>query len=752
MQSKKIIVSGKVQGVGFRPFIYRIAHENNISGWVKNQTGQVVILAQGNRTDVSIFEHAIIEQYPPLAEPNIVFSNEIKTELFSHFSIEKSESQDKADIHIPADYFTCDDCLDELLNPKDHRYRYPFINCTNCGPRYTIIEKLPYDRPDTSMKDFKLCDDCHAEYTDPINRRFHAQPVACETCGPVLSYSSKHISANGNEVSLKNAIDALKEGKILAVKGIGGYHLMCDASNEQAVANLRERKHRPDKPFAVLFPWAGEDGLNSVREHLKSSDEELKHLSHPSRNIVLVKRKLSSTLAKSISPGLNEIGAMLPYSPLHHLLSKDFANPLIATSANFTGEPVITDNQQAEQRLNHIVDGYLHHNRPIVRPADDSVIRFINKKPQAIRLGRGIAPLELTLPFKIKHPVLAVGGHMKNNIALAWDSRIVISPHIGDLSSVRSMEVFQQVINDLQQLYQLEIDKVICDQHPDYASTRWAEEFCKSQNKKLLRVYHHHAHAAVLAGEYPEEKRWLAFCWDGTGFGDDKSIWGGETFLGNSGEWQRVASTRPLSILGGDKASLQPWRSAAAMAWGEEISWSAENIDTDFAYQAWHKHHGCFSSSAVGRLFDAAAAFILNIYQCSFDGQAPMQLEQVSNNLTEALAVDFPLKQLEDLLQVDWSPVVNKIMDSSIEREKRSTIFHSSIAMSLVKQAEHMRDTHGEFSVGLSGGVFQNKLLTEFIITQLHNRHFKVFTTNQIPCNDAGISYGQIIEAHKNLI
>ena len=756
MKTKNLTITGQVQGVGFRPFIFRLAQEHQLNGWVQNRTGQVELIIQGDEKNINDFEKNIVLKKPPLAQPEISNSEYCETEIFNEFSILKSEKEKNADIHIPPDFFTCDDCLEELTNPKERRYRYPFINCTQCGPRYTLIESLPYDRPNTSMKDFPLCEACNQEYTNIYDRRFHAQPLACSTCGPSLSFSSDEKTITGNEFSIAAALEALSLGKIIAVKGVGGYHLMCNALDAKAVQQLRDRKHRPDKPFAVLFPWQGKDGTDAVLKYLNPDEEELKQLTHPSRSIVLIKAKPHCQLAENINPGINEIGAMLPYSPLHFLLSREFSQPLVATSANFTGEPVITDNEEAEQRLASIVDAFVHHNRPILRPADDSVVRIINKQPHYIRLGRGVAPLEKILSFKLQQPVLAVGGHMKNTIALAWNNRIVVSPHIGELNTLRSMNVFQQAIEDLQALYQIKIQHILCDAHPDYASSRWAKNFSNENNFPLTQVYHHHAHAAVLAGEYPDKNKWLVFTWDGTGYGDDDSIWGGETLFGMPGHWKRVAHFKPFSLIGGDKASLQPWRSAAAMAWACDVDWQPQqatqkNINIDLARQVWQNTSMLVKTTAVGRIFDAAAAFIMQKNICSFDGQAPMMLEQIADQLDTKYAVDLKIETIEnDCLEIDWSHLIPKLIDENTDATKRSNIFHSSLAMNLVQQAQLMREKYGDFTIGLSGGVFQNKLLTEFVINQLQQNNFKVHTTKDIPCNDAGISYGQVINTFFN--
>jgi hydrogenase maturation protein HypF len=600
------------------------------------------------------------------------------------------------------------------------------------------------------MADFPLCEAFQEEYGNPYDRRFHAQPLACECCGPILRFHSQEKSVEGNEAALTACVEALRRGEIIAVKGIGGYHLMCDASNQRAVALLRQRKNRPEKPLAVLFPWQGPAGTEHVLNELQADEQQLAALTHPARSIVLVEKRSDSKLAENINPGLVEVGAMLPYSPLHYLISQDFSKPLVATSGNISGEPVLTDNDEAQQRLAPIVDGFLHHNRPILRPADDSVQRIIHHQPRFLRLGRGSAPLELELPFRLRLPLLAVGGHMKNTVALAWQRRLVMSPHIGDLSSVRSMAVFEQVIEDLQNLYDVYPQHIVCDRHPEYANHRWARHHCQETFKQLIEVFHHHAHAGALCGEYPQEQRWLVFTWDGTGYGEDANIWGGESFLGRAGDWRRVSSFRPLSIVGGDAAALQPWRSAAALCWEQGVDWRAEGIDHEFALQAWRKRQNCFETSAVGRLFDAASCLITGLQQCSFDGQAPMQLEQLANPLHED-AIHLPMTNTTDaLLRVDWSPLLPMLLNRELSQTERASMFHSSMAISLLNQALHLRERHGDFAVGLSGGVFQNKKLTEFVIRQLQSHDFRAYLNLQIPSNDAGISYGQIIEAHKN--
>jgi hydrogenase maturation protein HypF len=497
----RITISGRVQGVGFRPFVYRLAHQHGITGWVRNVDGAVEIHAEGAATKLQRFSDALLQEAPPLSFPGPLAVAACAPEHAEAFSILDSQSARAADVHLPADGFVCADCLAELHDPTNRRHRYPFINCTQCGPRYTLITALPYDRPNTAMRDFALCPACRDEYENPLDRRFHAEPVACPVCGPHLAFTPSPLTGEGwgegegcehgadcagrplsptplmgplgirlgcpttaaksllippgergtaDEAALAAAVAALRAGKIVAVKGVGGYHLLCDATNDAAVTSLRARKLRPAKPLAVMF---GE--LAALRSAVETTPELDRFLVSPQRPIVLLPKRADSSLSEHIAPGLAEVGCLLPYSPLHDLLLNDFGGPLVATSGNLSGEPVLTDNAEAQARLAHVADAFLHHDRPIVRPADDPVYRVIAGAPRPLRLGRGDAPLELELPVALPEPVLALGSHMKNTLCLAWGRRAVVSPHIGELDTLRSLDTLAQVAADLQRLYQV---------------------------------------------------------------------------------------------------------------------------------------------------------------------------------------------------------------------------------------------------------------------------------------------------------
>ncbi|MGZ8215846.1 carbamoyltransferase HypF [Methylomagnum sp.] len=790
--AQRIRITGRVQGVGFRPFVSRLAQEFQLAGWVRNCSGEVEIHAEGTADRLDAFRLALTKRAPPLAQPEPASVEPAQSMGLSGFALLASAAGATPRNHIPPDYFVCDDCLAEMADPRERRYRYPFISCTQCGPRYTIIDRLPYDRPNTGMADFELCPACRAQYQDPTDRRYHAQPLACPECGPKLSFvvpalagpspveacpeHSRRAGAIGHrarkasfehphptppstalrtglpegegvknatsESALSACLEALRAGLTVAVKGVGGYHLLCDAENEAAVRRLRERKPRPHKPLAVLVPWRGTDGLALVDALAEPSPAERELLRSPLRPIVLVNQRPDAPLAPAIAPGLNEIGLMLPYSPLHHLLADGYGAPLVATSANLSGEPVLTDAAAVEARLGHVADAFLHHNRPIRRPADDSVFRSIAGQPRPLRLGRGSAPIELTLPFELAEPMLAVGSDLKNTVALGFGQRVVISPHIGDLDTVLGGQVFEQVIGDLIRLYGAEPRRLVCDAHPDYRSSRWAT----ARGLPVQKVFHHPAHASALVGEHDLRGETLIFTWDGTGYGEDHTVWGGETLLGRPGHWRRVGSLRPFRLPGGERASREPWRGAAAACWEAGLDWPANPKDSKLLRQIWERRINSPVTSSAGRLFDAAAALIGLAQETSHEGQAAMNLEAASEPGGERIALPLA-RDPSGLWLSDWGVLLPALMDGSRTVRERGSLFHASLADAIVDQAERFRADYGVEQVGLAGGVFQNRLLTDMAKSGLEAKGFWVFLPVNIPTNDAGLSYGQIIEA-----
>jgi hydrogenase maturation protein HypF len=748
--ARRWLIGGRVQGVGYRAFVFNLAERFGLGGVVQNLTGEVLVEAQGQPELLDAFAAALVSAAPPLARPHVVSCQSIPRRQLNGFEILSSAVSLNAQVHVPPDNFLCDDCRREMLDPGDRRYRYPFINCTQCGPRYTLITRMPYDRPNTTMADFPLCPACRAEYEDPHNRRFHAQPLACPVCGPQLSFVAVHERAHeyiGGDAALAACVATLRRGETIAVKGIGGYHLMCDALNTSAIARLRDSKHRPHKPLAVMFPWQGEDGLQRVREDLQLDAVAQEALCDVSRPIVLILKRADSILPDSIAPGLREIGAMLPYSPLHHLLLESFGSPLVATSGNVSGEPVLTGNAEAGARLAKVAQAFLHHNRSIARPADDSVLRIIAGKPRMLRAGRGVASVEFDLPFTLPQPLLAVGGHMKNSIALAWGNRAVLSPHIGDLDAPRSLEIFEQVIADLQQLYGVKAQAIVCDAHPGYTSSRWAAQ----QGLPLYRVQHHHAHASALAFEGGLEKSWFTFTWDGVGMGEADSLWGGEALFGRTGAWQRVASFKPFRLPGGERAGREPWRSAAALCWESDLVWNSSARDAVLLKSAWQHGLNTPATTAAGRLFDAAASLLGLIDTASFEGQGPMLLEAAATDdgaQGETAAVELPLHEDRNgLLVADWTPLLQALRRDEVPVPQRAMQFHLSLAQTIVRQARHIHARTPFDAVGLTGGVFQNKLLAELALQQLSAAGFETYLPQQAPCNDGSLAFGQLIEA-----
>ena len=740
------LMGGRVQGVGFRPFVYRLSQHYELSGWVRNCGGEVQIHAEGPTERLQLFGNALVSRAPPAAAPRLLEVRSTQSERSEGFRILASTQGEALHVHVPGDLFTCDECVAELGDPTARRYRYPFINCTQCGPRYTLIRAMPYDRPNTTLDRFTLCPQCAAEYTDPLDRRFHAQPLACAVCGPVLTWCEAGLVIDGNAPALAAALAALRGGRIVALRGVGGYHLLCDAANERAVARLRVRKGRPAKPLAVMVPWRGDDGLEYARSVVQLSALEAAALLSSARPIVVAARTAHDSLAESVAPGLSALGVMLPYSPLHHLLLADFGGALVATSGNLSGEPVLTAPEAAASRLAAVVDGFLHHDRPIARPADDPVVRQIADMVRPLRLGRGTAPLELNLPVRTPVPILAVGAYSKTTVALAWDDRAVVSPHIGELASPRGREVFAQVAHDLQRLYGVRAECIAHDAHPDFPNTRWARD----SGLPTRAVWHHCAHASAVAGEYPSDAPLLCFTWDGVGLGPDGTLWGGEALVGQPGAWQRVASWRPFRLPGGERAAREPWRTALALSWESGLEWPAgASLSDPLLRAAWDGGLNAPTTTSAGRLFDAAAALLGACLHASYEGQAPIRLEQLCAAAVAPVApVILPLDlDASGIWRSDWAALLPMLLNTCMDAAARAAAFHASLAHALCAQALAVRTQTGVGRVGLCGGVFQNRILTEHVRALLTASGFEVLIPMQLPVNDAAISFGQVIES-----
>jgi hydrogenase maturation protein HypF len=722
-----IRIQGQVQGVGFRPFVYNLANELSLVGWVRNNLAEVEIVAQGEEDALQGFAQALRDKAPPLAEVDTVVVQPVALQDLQTFAIVASQATG-GDIRISPDQAPCADCLIELFDEHNRRYQYPFINCTQCGPRYSIIQSMPYDRENTSMAAFVLCPVCQSEYDTPLDRRFHAEPNACPVCGPVLRFNEE---CEGPD-ALNAAVLALVAGKIVAVKGASGFHFLCDATNDTAVMHLRKRKHRPSKPFALMVADV------AMAESLVVGVDDA-WLDNPVKPIILAGKRVGAQVSEHIAPGLCDLGVMLPSTPLYALLCRALARPMVATSANISGEPVLTDDTEAKARLGDVADVWLTHNRKIVRPADDTVLRVVGDTCSAIRLGRGVAPWQGRLPKAIDRPTLALGGQQKNTLCLAWGDTVVISPHIGDLANMRSIAVFEQLVADLPRLYQQPVQQLVCDAHPDYASSR----FARHQGMPVATVQHHYAHASALAGEHGLcDKIGLVFCWDGAGFSEDGSIWGGEVLLGQPGAWQRVGCMCPYRVTGGDRVAREPWRSAAGLYWQAGLSFD-EHPDAGLVYQAYQRGMQTVTTTSVGRLFDAAAWMLGLAEDVSFEGEAAMRLESCAHMIEEAGVL--PLMEDAGVVLMDWLVLLEMLGDSTRTVSERASRFHAVLVNTVIAMVRYFKDPRQVDVtinyVGLSGGVFQNRVLTELILQQIDVR-----VARTIPANDGGLSYGQMIE------
>lgn len=736
-ECRRIVVAGRVQGVGFRPFVSRLAHALGLAGWVRNRAGRVEILARGHRGRLDRFVSELVLGAPPFARPRLESVGVCTAPELEGFRILDSQGGDVRDADVAPDQSVCEDCLAEIRDPSARRHRYPFANCTQCGPRYTIVRALPYDRANTTMSAFALCHACRREYEDPFDRRFHAEPIACPACGPRLRFTdAEGRSRMDNDQALAAAIEALQGGLTVAVKGIGGYHLVCDATREDVVVRLRFAKRRPHKPFAVMTPA---DGPFAPRRLALLDAVEEAALFDAARPIVLLRKRSDTPIAPAVAPRLSEIGLMLPYSPLHHLLLEGFGRPVVATSANLGGEPVLTKGADVARRLSRCCDGILHHDRPIERPTDDPVVRVIAGRPIPLRLGRGSAPVTIDVVHRAPEMILACGGQLRTTVALAVGDRVMISPHVGDMGSLRSLRVFEQVAVAMQALYGVEASKIVHDAHPDFAATRWAAR----QGKPTTAVPHHFAHASALLGEHGRTDTTLVFAWDGLGLGEDGELWGGETLLGSPGRWRRVGSFRPFRPIGGDRVAHEPWRSACALCWEAGVDWRPKSRDHQPLRAAWLDGSGR-ATSAVGRMFDAAAALLGLLEDASYDGHGPALVEAAASG--PGACRPLPVAGAGPIRLIDWEPLVLLLNDATRDVAERAASFHAMLAATIATEAAHWRTAVGVTAVGLTGGVFQNRRLTEEAVRLLEADGFEILMHERVPPNDGGLSFGQAVE------
>lgn len=709
---------GAVQGVGFRPFVYRLATEMGLGGWVLNSSQGLVVEADGTPDQLERFLARLAAEKPAAA---LVLAREVSYLApagFTRFEIVASDQAVERTAAVLPDLATCPECLAELLDPANRRFEYPFTNCTQCGPRYSIILDIPYDRPRTTMRGFTLCPACLGEYTDPADRRFHAQPNACPKCGPRLTME---IAAAAGEIA---------RGGILALKGIGGFQLLADARSEETVARLRRLKHREEKPFALMMP-----SVAMVRQHCLVSAEEERVLTSAAAPIVLLRPVAQASacgLAPNVAHNSPYLGVMLPYSPLHHLLMRAFPFPLVATSGNASDEPIAIDNEEARRRLGGIADAFLMHDRPVARPCDDSVVRVARGRENVMRRARGYAPLPVRVERELP-PVLAVGGHLKNTVAIGVGRQVFLSQHVGDLDSPEARRAFENAIDDLCRLYRFKPELVACDLHPDYASTRWA----LASGLPVVRVQHHHAHAAACAAENAIRGPYLAVSWDGTGYGPDGTIWGGEIFLGEDGRFERVSHLRQFRLPGGEAAIKEGWRSEASLLY--EI-FGPEAVADPVLRRMIERGINAPLTSSVGRLFDAVASIAGVARVSRFEGQAAMLLERAIDGAT--IEEGYPLPERDGV--ADWAPLVEAArhdVSSGAGQASIAARFHNALADWIVAVAARI----GVKQVTLSGGVFQNGYLVERAAALLESRGFTAFTHQRVPANDGGIALGQAV-------
>lgn len=765
----RVAIRGAVQGVGFRPFVYRLATELHLRGWVSNNTAGVFIEVEGARTALDEFLLRLGAEKPPRAAIHSLESSLLEPADFATFEIRESDAGGERTAIVLPDIATCDDCLREIFDPADRRHLYPFTNCTNCGPRYSIIQALPYDRSNTTMSCFTMCARCRDEYENPLDRRFHAQPNACPACGPHV----RLLEPDGTESAehhdaILRAAQAIRDGRIVAVKGLGGFHLVVDARNDDAVLRLRGRKHREEKPLALMVPT-----LDAAKRECIVSALEERTLASPESPIVLLQRATllsqATVIAPSVAPGNPFLGVMLPYTPLHHILMHELGFPVVATSGNLSDEPICTDENEALERLAGIADLFLVHNRPIERHVDDSITRVQLGRELMLRRARGYAPLPVPVGRNLP-PVLAFGAHLKNTVAAIAGGNAFVSQHVGDLDTEASFTTFQQTAKSLSALYEVEPRTVACDAHPDYASTR----FARALGQAVIAVPHHFAHVVACMAENELEGEVLGVSWDGTGLGLDGTVWGGEFLLATRTGFRRVAHFRTFRLAGGDKAIKEPRRTAAGLLFeisgvgvfdpGDHAPIRAfDGRERELIWKMLESGINSPLTSSVGRLFDACAALAGLRQVVRFEGQAAMELEfaAAETETGDAYPLRFEMRDAPAeetdwpasysaaaarLMVVDWEPMFRQIITDVRTGEATGVIaakFHNTLAQSIVEVARQA----GQSRVVLTGGCFQNRRLTEQAVRRLEQAGLRPYWHQRIPPNDGGIALGQAVVA-----
>ncbi|MDI6785727.1 MAG: carbamoyltransferase HypF [bacterium] len=754
-EGAKISIRGIVQGVGFRPFIYRLAKSFNLYGWVKNTSSGVIVEAEGQKKDILNLVERIKTEAPPLSKIENITVEFHPSNGYTYFEIKKSLTEVEKFLPLSPDIKICPECLSELTSSSNRRYRYPFINCTNCGPRFTIIKDIPYDRNKTTMHNFKMCPLCQKEYDDPINRRYHAQPNACFECGPSVklfeSNAQKEVSSKD---PIKKTISLLKKGYIIAIKGLGGFHLACIATDVKAVAELRRRKKREkSKPFAIMS-----NNIEKIRKYCSVNQEEESMLLSHSSPIVLLEKLSNCPISKEVAPGNKYLGVMLSYTPLHHLLLADpHILALIMTSGNFSDEPLTKDNKEATKELSDIADYFLIHNRDIHISCDDSVTRIFEKKELMIRRARGHAPCPIILNYKLPQ-IFAVGAELKSTFCLTKENYAFLSQHIGNLKNLETLEYFKKLLLHFKKIFKVTPNIVAADLHPNYLSTNFAKECSRDNNLPIVYIQHHHAHIGAVLAENNIDEEVFGVAFDGIGYGEDGNIWGGEFMVASLSSFKRVAHLKYFGMPGGDKATLEPWRMSLSYLYAlygdtiprEFIERFGEK-ETSFVLEMIKKRINCPLTSSMGRLFDAVSCLIGIREKIDYEAQAAIELEMIADPL-EKNAYRFNIIEKEGLLIIEPLTMIEELINDIEKKVSTSLIsskFHNAVADLILNIANKIRGSFKINKVALSGGVFQNIYLLKRVISRLKDCGFIPIIHSKIPPNDGGVSLGQAIIASK---
>lgn len=745
----RLELRGMVQGVGFRPFVYRLANSLELAGWVCNSPQGVQVELEGGLDRLNLFIDRLHSEAPPNAHISGLDKVFLDTAGYSGFTVRESSQGGEKEAVVLPDIATCPDCLSDIRDPRNRRYRYPFTNCTNCGPRFSIILSLPYDRARTTMTHFPMCEQCRAEYEDPSDRRFHAQPNACPRCGPHLElWNNRGTILALHDGALRQACDIIRAGEILALKGLGGFQLLVDVANDDAVERLRRRKGREEKPLALMYPDLAAVGRDC---HITDGEQEL--LTSRQAPIVLLRRRTDARdggVARSVAPHNPYLGVMLPYTPLHHIVMADLKCPVVATSGNISDEPICIDEQDAIGRLGHIADRFLVHNRPIARQVDDSVVQVVHGRSQTVRAARGFAPVTMALPLPVR-PCLAVGAHLKNTAAIAGNGQVYLSQHVGDLETAQAYAALGEVVQSLSRLYEFTPEVTACDLHPDYASTRFARE----HGLPVRRIQHHHAHVLSCMADNGLDGPVLGVAWDGTGLGTDGTVWGGEFLRVGETSFSRAAYFRRFPLPGGEKAVREPCRTAIGMLYEiyEDGAFDLTGMPPALRFtageiavlgQMLRKSLNSPLTSSVGRLFDAVASILDLCHVNAFTGQAAMRLGFAAVDASSDDVYPFEIDQDDRTYRIDWEPMIRDILGDMQNGKLAAAIaagFHNTLVEIIIDIAERV----GEKNVVLSGGCFQNRYLSERTIRRLSEAGFIPHWHHRIPPNDGGIALGQIM-------